>query len=136
MTEEIPSNTGEHMTNPLQEYIDICEKNLLKAEEELKAVAPSEDFIAVTDGDYLVQNRPDGKAGPFVILQDMGDGKRGLKTGQVPVRGYPWDASFMTRKDAETIAECHENFVVVKYQKALEERIEADKNMLATIKKD
>lgn len=124
------------MTNPLQEYIDICENNLLKAEEELKAVAPSEHCIAVTDGDYLVQNRPDGKSGPFVLLQDMGDGKRGLKTGQVPVRGNPWDASFMTRKDAETIADCHENFVVVKYQKALEERIEADKSMLATLKKD
>lgn len=124
------------MTNPAQEYIDICEASLLRAEQELKVVAPSEGVIAATDGDYLVQNRPDGKAGPFVILQDMGDGKRGLKTGQVPVRGYPWDASFMTRKDAETIAECHENFVVVKYQKALEERIEADKNMLATIKKD
>ena len=124
------------MTNPLQEYIDLCEKNLLKAQEELKAVAPNEDFIALTDGDYLVQNRPDGKSGPFVLLQDMGGGKRGLKTGQVPFRGHPWDASFMTRNDAEIIADCHENFVVVKYQKALEERIEADKSMLATIKKD
>ena len=120
------------MNNELESLISYLSETLNTAKAHLRMPSPKDGCICVTGGDFLVRNFEDG---PFVVLTDREDGSRMLPSGPVKLTGLPWSGSFMSKRDAETIADCNPNFRVVKFDKALEKMIEEDEALLERLEK-
>jgi len=120
------------MNTELQTMISDLSEIVNTAKAHLRMASPNDGCICVSDGDFLVRNF---EHGPFVVLTDREDGSRMLPSGPVKLTGLPWSGSFMSKRDAETIADCNPNFRVVKFDKALEQMILQDEAHLERLKK-
>lgn len=120
------------MNNQLQTMISDLSDKVNTAKAHLRMASPKDGCICVSEGDFLVRNFEDG---PFVVLTDREDGSRMLPSGPVKLTGLPWSGSFMSKRDAETIADCNPNFRVVKFDKALEQMILNDEALLERLER-
>ena len=124
--------------NPLEEIIDIATRNLAEARERLTWFASDVDGCTVlTDGDYLVEHKPEGREGKgtYVVLEELGDGRRGIgiNNKQTVLRGLPWQASLMSKRNAITISKASKTFRVVKMKDALIQEIKEQEEFLEMI---